>query len=296
MSFAQFLNFIRWKNLSILLICQVLFKYWVFPFFKTTSTLSNFEFSLLLISTLFIAAGGYVINDIFDIKCDTINKPHKAFIPNIISKKSAHKFYWILTLIGTSTGVLLSYQSGLISYAFIFIGISSILYFYSSHLKKIAFIGNLTIALLVASSLLVFALFDTNISKVTVGVYYLWVFSFFSFFINLLREITKDIEDIKGDYNAGMKTLPIVLGIERTKKTILILSVLPLYFSIHFLTNDLNQNYIAQIYFVLFIITPLFYFIYKTYHSSKTNHFKQLSKLLKWVLISGLILIFLITK
>jgi 4-hydroxybenzoate polyprenyltransferase len=290
-----FLKLVRWKNLSILLFCQLLFKYFVFPFFNTTSLLTIFEFTLLLISTIFIAAGGYVINDIFDVDCDLINKPKQSFIPSKISIKTAKKSYWILSSIGIILGILLSFQRDLPYYSFLFLGIVSLLYFYSSHLKKIAFIGNLTIAILVSSCLLVFALFDTTLLDNSMGIYYLWVFTFFSFCINLLREIIKDIEDIKGDYNTGMKTLPIVLGVERTKKAILILSLVPLYFSIHFLTTDLKNNSWAQVYFSIFILIPLFYFIYKTHNSTKSKEFKQLSKLLKWILIFGLLLIFLIT-
>lgn len=295
MTLSNFFTFIRWKNLCILLLCQILFKYFVFPFYNTPSLLSLFDFSLLVLSTITIAAGGNVINDIFDVDCDTINKPNKVFIPHKISPSTAIYIYLFLTVTGVSTGIFLSLSKNKPSYSLIFISIAILLYFYSSFLKKKMFVGNLIIAFLVSSSLVVFALFDTYFFDVSKGMYYLWIFTYFSFTINLLREIIKDIEDIKGDYNAGYKTLPIIIGVKRTIKVILILSLFPLYSSIAFLKNDLKNNLYLQIYFAICILIPLFYFIHKTYNSTIPKHFNQLSKLLKWILIFGLLLIYLMT-
>ena len=296
MSFLLFFKLIRWKNIFILLFCLLLFKYIVFPFFNTTSLLTSIEFTALLISTSFITAGGYVINDCFDQRCDAINKPEKTFIPTEISVKKAKNVYWLLSLTGVTIGCWLSFQRNMPYHSMLFISTASLLYFYSSYLKKIALIGNVTIAFLVAFSLLVFAIFDTDLSEKSEGLYYIWVYAFFSFCINLLREIIKDIEDLKGDHNAGMKTLPILLGTERTKKLILLISTIPLYFSIQFLQFDLKNNFWAQLYFTMTIVLPLFYFCYKTHNNTTNKQFHQLSTLLKWMLVFGLILLFLITN
>lgn len=291
-----FFNLIRWQNLCMLALSQILFKYRVFPYFNTTSLLSTFEFTLLLASTIFIAAGGYIINDVFDVKCDIMNKPHKSYIPSKISIKRAKLSYGLLTCFGVLFGVFLSFKRELPLYAILFIGIAILLFFYSSFLKRTPFLGNFIVALLVTSSLLIFAVFDTIIVEDSKGVYYLYVFLFFSFFFNLLREIIKDIQDLNGDYNVGMKTLPIILGIERTKKTILVISLIPLYFSIQFVIDDLKNDIYSRVYFAIFIIIPFLYFIYKTYNSTKTKQFEILSTLLKWILIFGLVLIFMLTK
>ncbi|MEI6866659.1 geranylgeranylglycerol-phosphate geranylgeranyltransferase [Flavicella sp.] len=290
-----YLNLIRWNNILLLLFCQILFKYQVFPYFKSTSLLSNFEFILLLISVICIAAGGYIINDIFDVKCDKINKPKKVYIPKLINLKTA-KLYYVSTtglglLFGSTVCILTGNAIHIITYLIVII----LLYTYSLSFKRTALIGNFITAALVSFNLILLLLLDSNFNQSNKAVHLTLLFSLFSFLINFLREIIKDIEDVNGDYNSGFKTLPIIIGNNRTVKFVLGFSIIPLYFLLNFGIYELNKRYVIQIFYWLFIVSTFFLFIYKTCSAISKPHFSFISKLLKWILIFGLILIFLMT-
>lgn len=290
-----FANMIRWKNLLLLFFSLFLFKYRLFVFFETTSILSDFQFFIFLISVLFIALGGYLINDYFDIECDLINKPEKVYVPNIISKSNLIYLYTFITAVGVSAGIYLSLILDRNFYALIFIGIAFLLFIYSYRLKAIAIIGNITIATLIAYTTILLLLIDTDMNVENQGVFLLLLLAVFSFLLNFQRELVKDIEDIQGDYKARYKTLPIILGIERTVKIILTLSVLPLYLLIDFIWRYFEGQVYVQIFGFFFIIIPYIFFCYTLHKANHKKEFHQASSLLKFILASGLLLILLTT-
>jgi len=290
-----YLHLTRWKNLLLLVFSLLLFKYRVFPFFKTTSLLTNLEFFLLLMSVVCIAMGGYIINDIYDIECDRINKPKKAFIPLYIDLLTAKFLYRFSTALGFLCGLSLCISIHETIYILSYIVIIAILYFYTLHLKTVALLGNITTSLLISFNLILFVLLDSNIQELNQGIYLTLLFSVFAFFLNFIREVIKDIEDIKGDYNAGLKTLPILIGTERTVKFILIFSLIPTYLLINFGTQELTDDTPIQLFYWTFIIAPFFLYIYKTYTARSKHDFRFISQILKFILTFGLILIYLIT-
>lgn len=155
---VSFLKLIRYKNLLMVLLTMVLTKYAIINSF--TSTISDFQFILLLISVLLITASGYVINDVFDVQADKINKPTKVYIDVTISKKNALIFYKITTLIGLTLGVYTAYLKGNLSYSIFFIVSIVLLYWYSKKLKRVAVIGNLVTSFLVALTLFIVYVFE----------------------------------------------------------------------------------------------------------------------------------------
>lgn len=287
---------IRWKNLLLILLCQFLFKYRVFNFFNTTKNLSDFQFYLLVFSILSIAAGGYIINDVFDIDCDKINKPDKVYIPNQISKKKAKFIYAIFTSLGVISGSLLSFLTGNFHHIFTFLLVVFLLYYYSASLKKIAFLGNIVIASLIGFTLFILIDFETSISDANPGVLLTIQFTYFAFFLNLFREIVKDLEDQKGDYKANMKTLPILLGSKRTIDLLLVLSLFPIYPIINFGLRNLDQKLSTKIFYFIFIAFPYFLYLYKLYSAKHKKDFEKISKLLKLILATGLFLLIIITS
>ena len=290
------LHMIRWKNLLLILLCQFLFKYRVFTFFNTTQNLSDFQFYLLVFSILCIAAGGYIINDVFDIDCDKINKPDKVYIPNKISKKSVKFLYIISTCLGVIYGIMLSVLTGKFHHIFTFLMVVFLLFFYSSSLKKLAFLGNIVIASLIGFTLFILIDFETSFSDTNPGVLLTIQFAYFAFYLNLLREIIKDLEDQKGDYKANMKTLPILLGSKRTINLLLVLSLFPIYPIINFGLRNLDQKLSAKIIYFTFIAFPYFLYLYKLYSSKHKKDFEKISKLLKLILALGLFLLIIITS
>ena len=109
MTLSSFLQLIRWKNLVMLALIQLLFRYVYFPAFSVETTLSNFNFSILVFTTLIIAAAGYIMNDIYDIEADIINKPNKVLVHKKIPKSKAHFLYNIFNSIGLLSGLYLAF-------------------------------------------------------------------------------------------------------------------------------------------------------------------------------------------
>jgi len=154
------LKLIRFKNLLIIVFVQCVIKYVLFDAFEAYTTLSHLQFSFLTVSTLCIAAAGYIFNDIQDIATDTINKPHKVIIGKNISKNFAYNLYMILTLIGVGLGMYVANSIDKNSFFSLFVLSAGLLYIYSNTLKPIAIVGNLTVSVLVALSLLLIGIFD----------------------------------------------------------------------------------------------------------------------------------------
>ncbi len=292
-----FFNLIRWKNLLLIALAQVLVKYALFDAdFGVATTFNVKGFGLLVLSTLFIAAAGYIINDIFDVETDQVNRPENLIIGNTIAEKHAYNFYAAFTLAGVGLGFYLSNMIGRPGFAAIFILISALLYVYASNLKQMALLGNLTVALVVGLSLLIVGVFEllpamTEENRPTQITFFriLLDYALFAFGITLLREMVKDIEDIDGDYNAGMKTLPIQLGRERSGKVVFALSLIPLIGVIFYIVTFLYKQPIAVGYFLILILAPLIMFSVKSYQAETRTEWHKLSNLLKLVMITGVL-------
>jgi 4-hydroxybenzoate polyprenyltransferase len=293
----NFLNLIRWKNLLLIALVQILIKYALLESFEAVKfTLNDFGFSLLVLATLCIAAAGNVINDIYDVDTDLVNKPEKVIIGRSISEKKAFSFYIILTVMGVGLGFYLSNLVGRSGFSAIFVIISALLYIYATYLKQTTLIGNIVISFLVAMSLIIVGLFEllpviTEQNQETQLTFFKIIFDYamFAFMINLLREILKDIEDVNGDYNSEMKTLPIVIGRDRATKVVFALSFIPLLSVIYYLVTFLYKHYIAVGYFLIFIIAPLLYFTIKSYTAELKEEVSLLSILLKFIMLFGVI-------
>ncbi|NNF74549.1 MAG: geranylgeranylglycerol-phosphate geranylgeranyltransferase [Flavobacteriaceae bacterium] len=292
-----FLNLIRWKNLLLIALTQVMIKYALFDADFGVATTFNWKgFGLLVLSTLLIAAGGYIVNDIFDVETDTVNRPDKVIIGKRISEKNAYNFYAAFTIAGVGLGFYLSNMIGRPGFSALFILIAALLYVYASTLKQMTFIGNIIVALVVAMSLLIVGIYEllpamTEQNQTTQLTFLriLFDYALFAFAITLLREVVKDIEDIDGDYNAGMKTLPILLGRERAGKVVFILSVLPLVGVIFYVVSYLYKQPVAVGYFLLLIIAPLIYFSVKSFQAETKADWHRLSSLLKGIMITGIL-------
>ena len=290
------LNLIRYKNLLLIILIQVLIKYALFASFGVRVTLSIFEFILLVLATLCIAAAGNVINDVYDVETDLVNKPHKVIVGKSISEKTALNLFIILNVIGVGIGFYLSNRIGRSGFAALFIIISILLYIYATYLKQTVLIGNIIVSILVAMSIIIVGLFDllpaiTPQNQQTQLAIFKIVFNYaiFAFMINLLREIIKDIEDIDGDSKAEIRTLPVVIGKKRATILVFILSLIPLFAVTYYVITYLYKQQIAVVYFLIFIIAPLLYFTIKSISAKNNSELHQLSNILKGVMLFGVL-------
>ena len=294
----NFFKLIRYQNLLLLALMQLVFRYGFLNLQHINLALSDFQYVLLVLATVLIAAAGYVINNIFDQETDNDNKPANVIVGKGISETAAYNFYAALNITGVGIGFYLSNVIGKPGTAAIFIIVAATLYLYASTFKQMLVVGNLIVALLLALSVIIVPVFDlypitneSNQKGMATLFSVIFDYAVFAFLINFIREIVKDLEDINGDYNQGMNTLPIALGKSRTTKLVFGLSIIPivlllLYTNKYFFTNNLL---IAVIYTLALVISPLIYFSVKMLSAKTSKDFHHLSTVLKLVILSGVL-------
>ncbi|GFZ76572.1 prenyltransferase [Aquaticitalea lipolytica] len=275
---------------------QLLIKYALFKPFNVDITLNWFGFLLLILSTLCIAAAGNIINDIQDIDTDIVNRPEKVIIGKKVTEKTAYNLFIILNVIGVGLGFYLSNLVGRSGFFAIFVIISALLYIYATYLKQTLLVGNIVISVLVAMSILIVGLFEllpvvTAQNQATQLTFFkiLLDYALFAFIINLVREVAKDIEDIDGDYKAGMNTLPIAIGRERATKVLFALTLLPLFGVVYYMLTYLYKQQIAVGYFLLFLVAPLLYITIKSFSAKTKKDVRHISTTLKIVMFLGML-------
>ena len=283
---------------------QFVFRYGFLKLQNITLALTDWQFALLVLSTVLLAAGGYVINNIFDQNTDAENKPNNVVVGKSISESNAYNIYVLLNITGVGIGFYLSNVISKPGFASIFILIAATLYFYATTLKQMILVGNIIVALLLSFSVILIGLFDlypiTNPgNQQQMGNLFsiLLDYALFAFIINFIREIVKDLEDVKGDFAQDMNTLPIAFGVNRTTKLVFALSFIPLalllnYINRYFVANNLS---FATLYALAFIVAPLFYFTIKMWSAKTQKEYHHLSTILKIVLFFGILSIAVIT-
>ena len=213
---------IRPLNLLIILVTMYIFKLGLINLFIQNPALNNFNYFLFVSATILITAAGYIINDIYDVKTDSVNDK-KLIIGKNISKKSALNWYYILNLLSIIIIVYVSNFIGKITLALIFILTIIMLWFYSKSLKSTFLLGNLLVSGIIALSITNIYFFDIlpvyNLNPSSgIILKIIIVFSLFAFITNLKREIIKDVIDINGDRSIDANTLPINLVSNQQKK------------------------------------------------------------------------------
>ncbi|WP_081907244.1 geranylgeranylglycerol-phosphate geranylgeranyltransferase [Flavobacterium gilvum] len=300
----KYLKLIRYQNLLMLALMQLIFRYGFLNYQNIPLALKDWQYFLLVFATIMIAAGGYIINNIMDQATDNDNKPNKVVVGKGISETNAYNLYFACTVLGVGTGFYLSNLIEKPGFASIFIIISATLYLYATSLKQMLLIGNIVVAFLLGFSVLIIGIFDllpviNPGNKVVMAELFsiLLDYALFAFVINFIREIVKDLEDVNGDYNQGMNTLPIAFGISRTSKLVLILSLIPLVMVILYIKNYFFEFnlYIATLYALICIVAPLIYFAVKMADAKKSKDFNHLSTVLKLIILFGLLSISVVT-
>lgn len=271
-----FLRLVRYKNLIIVALTQLMVRLWLIgPKNEWSTILTDPDLYLIILSTLLIAAAGYIINDYFDIKIDIVNKPQRVIIGRYLKRRMAIGTHQLLNILGVLCGLLVSYKVALVNIFSV-----SLLWLYSERYKRQMLIGNVVVSLLTSLALIILSVhYQENRNLV-------FIYSVFAFFISLIREIVKDIEDIRGDSAHGCRTLPIVLGIRGTKQ---VLYGLILVFGVILLVwgQYLNNPFLAWAFGLL--IVPLGYLTYKLRMAHKRADFKAISSLCKIIMLLGLL-------
>ncbi len=268
---VSFLRLTRVWNLIILALAQ----YFTAIMLIDYDNVFDVRFFLLATSTGLIAAAGYIINDYYDIKIDLVNKPERVVIGKGITRRYALLLHTVLSFLGLAIGVFLNFRIAAVNFASIFL-----LWWYSNDLKRQPFIGNFVVALLTAFSILIVdALYWTGNTLI-------FIYASFAFFMTLIREIIKDMEDLKGDDTFGCRTLPIVWGIRKTKIVIYFIM-----FAFVATVILLDRLYVAlpEFYFLVFLFVPLLWLLYRLIKSDTKKDFASLSTFCKVILLLGVL-------
>lgn len=294
----KYLKLIRYQNLLLLAFMQLLFRYGFLKFQNIFLSLTDWQYGLLVLATVLIAAAGYIINDILDQETDYDNEKGNVIVGQLISEKAAYNLYFVLNIAGVGIGYYLASVIHKPSFAGAFIIISATLYMYATTLKQMLIIGNIIVALLLSFSVIIIGLFDLlpatydgNQAEMGVMFSILIDYAVFAFIINLIREIVKDMEDIEGDYNNGMSTLPIAIGNEKTSKVVSLMGIIATIILLWYINANLmtTKLYYATVYTLLFVVAPLIFVVVKIWNAKEKAEFHLLSTILKWIIFFGIL-------
>ena len=300
MKIAAFFRLIRYPNLIFIALTQVMFQYCIYePIYNGQVPRNDlFQFILLVLASVFIAAAGNIINDYFDMNIDRINKPQKMIIGKYINRRWALVWHLVLSVLGVLlTAVAVNPFS---RWYLVVANIACVLllWFYSVKFKKEILIGNIVISVLTAWTIMIIFLSKFSFSDAFGNgqADQLKLFRFavlyagFAFMISLVREAIKDMEDIAGDQKYGCNTMPIVWGINATKVYIAVWLTLLMALLL------VVQFYILQlgwwpgvIYCVVLIILPTAYLLRKLIPANTPETYHKLSMITKGIMLTGIL-------
>ena len=300
---TAFLKLIRYPNLIYIGLTQFLLQYCVVaPLLKfngESPSLPPLSFFLLSLSTVLIAAAGYIINDYFDINIDIINKPDKMVLDKIINRRWAMAWHTIFNMAGVSIGFIVAWRIGQIYLGFTQVFCSLLLWFYSTSFKRQVLIGNVLISLLTALAVVVVGFYEKQIYESfeaimsPVGrklIQIIGVYALFAFMISLVREIVKDLEDMIGDSKDGCRTIPIVWGVLPAKR---LCYGLLLALQVLILLTELRIAflgwYIAIIYLLVLVQLPCLYIYLQLKKAHLPEHYHKVSSMVKVIMLTGIL-------
>lgn len=319
----SFLQLIRLPNLLIIAFTQYMIRFCLIqPILSRLNLelqMSEIEFFLLVLATVFIAAGGYIINDYFDVRIDRINKPSRLVIDRGMTRRTAILLHTVLSFLGIVTGMFLSWKSHILLTGSALFILSAIgLWFYSTFLKYQFIVGNLVVALLTGLVPFMVALFEVPRLLITYNSQLLaqqllieqhqlsgfipttsilnWtaVYGAAAFVLSFIREIIKDIEDAEGDMEYGCKTIPVALGIRKTKNilySLLLLFMAALGFVQYYQYK--SSDWLSFLYFLLLLQLPFAVLFFKIARAREKKHFHTGSMIVKVLMLSGICFLFL---
>jgi 4-hydroxybenzoate polyprenyltransferase len=297
---AAFLRLVRLPNLFFMALSQVLFQFCIYQnlYKGAIPEGDTFQFILLMLASLLIAAAGYIINDYFDINIDEVNKPHRMVVDKVISRRWAIAWHFMLSITGI---VLTALALPILQKWYLILGnifCVALLWLYSTNFKRQLLTGNIVVSLLTAWTILI--IFFSKVSLADAfgagdGNHYKLfriaiLYAGFAFIISLIREAIKDMEDMEGDAKYGCKTMPIVWGVNATKVYVAVWLIVLLAILIIVMVYILQfQWWLPVAYGIATILFPLVVILIKLKRSSTVQHFHQLSTITKLVMFTGIL-------
>jgi len=301
---GAFFRLIRYPNLFFIALTQSLFYIGiVLPSFRhagLTPLLTPGDLLILIAASMAIAAGGYIINDYFDLNIDRVNKPDKLVIGNFIKRRWAIFWHMGFSIAGILLSIILSLRlHNPFPAVFNFVTVI-LLWFYSTTFKKQLLAGNILISLLTGwvvlvlyvsvNSLSIYPANSPEFSAITRIYKFAVLYGGFAFIISLIREVIKDLEDMEGDARYHCKTMPVVWGIPSSKIFVAVWLIVLVCALV------ILQIYALQLrwwwsaaYGFIFIVFPLVMILRKLFPAISADHFHELSLMVKLVMLAGIL-------
>jgi 4-hydroxybenzoate polyprenyltransferase len=293
MKIVSLFSVVRGYNIPIIILAQYLSAIFILaPEKRALDILLDFNLFLIVFASAITIASGYIINNFYDSQKDLINRPNKSMLDRLVSQKTKLSVYFVLNFTGALMALLVSWRAFLFFSGYIFL-----LWFYSHKIKKYAIIGNLTAALLAVLpffAILFYFYNQISFEEIENHRSHFTIISshaMFLFLLLLIREMIKDLENLKGDLANNYQTIPILYNETVSKQVITVLiflTVLPVYV----LINIYDVGYM-DIYFYVCFITLLFFLLY-LWRSNSKEQYLLLHNVLKFLIVSGVFCIVLI--
>lgn len=300
---GSFLKLVRFPNLIYIFLTQYLLQYAVlvpvYAAYGIRPTLGYGTFFFLSLSTVLIAAAGYIINDYFDINIDQVNKPGRIVIDRMIGRRWAILWHTLFNIMGVAIGFLIGWRIGIPLLGITQLACSGLLWFYSTSYKRQLLIGNIVISLLTALTVLIVGFYEPQLyQRITpqnaradfLLLRVILLYALFAFLISMIREIVKDLEDIKGDEWLGCRTLPIVYGVNAAKDIAFVfagvLILLVLFVQILIFPKGW---YPTMGYLFIFVQLPMAGVIVKLKKANESRDFHRVSTFIKLIMLTGIL-------
>ena len=230
---------------------------------------------LIVVSTLLISSAGYIINDYYDQKIDIINRPDKVVVGTDLKRRAAMFYHMVFNFAGIFLGIIANWKIGLVHVVSAFL-----LWLYSNSLKRLPLIGNLLIGFLTGMAILMMGIQYQNLNPL------IFAYALLAASIMVIREIIKDMEDMKGEKTHGVKSLPLVVGIHKTKQFLFTICGVTAVFLVIFLIKVKN---VYVVYYFLGLIPFMTYFLFKLKNADTVKNFRYLKILSNLIILSGII-------
>ena len=273
---------VRGYNILVIAIAQYLASVFIIApsYLPVKKIVFDINLFLIVLTSTLVIASGYIINNFYDSAKDLINRPRKTYLDNMVSQQTKLSLYFILNFVSIFIASSISFQSVLFFTAYIFA-----IWLYSHQLKRNVFVGNLTASILAVTPFFAVFIYYKNFDLV------IFVHATFLFLLISLRELTKDLENVKGDFAQNYQTIPVKFGSKLAKQmaTLLVLfSGIPVVV----LLFKFDMGYMNY-YFILSSAILLLYLIL-LWKSSSKHQYLWLHNLLKFNIVLGVFCILLI--
>ena len=300
----NYLRLIKYKTLLLIAFIQIVFRYGFLKLNAIELALTATQYNLLLLATILIASGGFVINEIFS-QSSIITQSKNNTPDNMISENSAYNIYAALTVAGVVIGYYLSNAIQRPSFLVFFILFATVAYFYATQLKNVALLGNCIAALLIPFAILIIGFFDlfpaTDYSNKAIMQTYFSIlldYALMAFLINLIYECIKDLKPLR---NAQDSTAQTFFEVHKRNKMIyfvLFLLLLSMLLILIYVNNYLvkNELFYATFYLLFFVVAPLLYVFIRLITARIQAEFQELKVILKWIIFFGTLSLFIISK